>query len=419
MGLEQALSGLTGASQNLDVIGNNIANASTTGFKESRAQFADMYASMLGGSGSNQIGIGTQVTSIAEQFTQGNILTTGNPLDVAVNGGGFFRELTNGTVNYSRDGQFSLDSNGFIVNSTSSQITGYPATPTGTISNAPPVPLQLSQAPVSPKATANVNVVLNLNAGATVPPTTPFSAADPNTYNSSTSVTAYDSLGNPQTLSLYFSKSASNNWNVYATDATGTTHTFSTSVAPAVSVPITFGTNGGLTSNPLLGNVTLTPVGAAPLTMAISMSPPVGSTSAAVTTQYGVPFAVSSNSQDGFTTGQLAGYSIAKDGTISGRYTNGQTRAMGQICLANFVNPQGLVSQGGNQFAESSASGAPVVGVPGSGTFGGLQSGALEQSTVDLTKELVNMITAQRVYQANAETVKTQDQVQQTLMNLR
>jgi len=419
MGMEQALSGLTGASQNLDVIGNNIANASTIGFKLSRAQFADMYASMVGGSGSNQIGIGTQVTMVASQFTQGNILTTGNPLDVAINGGGFFRELSNGAISYSRDGQFEVNSQGYITNSLGAQVTGYPADAAGLVSNAPPVPLQLSQAPVQPKATTGVNVVLNLDSTSSVPPTSPFSAANSNTYNSSTSVTAYDSLGNAQTLSLYFVKTAANSWNVYATDASGTPTAFSTSVAPATSVPITFSTSGTLSSNPLLGNVTLTPLGAAPLTMAISLAPPAGSTSSAVTTQFGVPFAVSSNVQDGFTTGQLAGYSIAKDGTISGRYTNGQTRALGQVCLANFVDPQGLVAQGGNMFAESADSGAPVVGVPGSGTFGSLQSGALEQSTVDLTKELVNMIEAQRVYQANAETVKTQDQVQQTLMNLR
>jgi flagellar hook protein FlgE len=419
MGFEQALSGLTGAAQNLDVIGNNVANASTVGFKEARAQFADMYASMLGGSGSNQVGIGTQVAAIAEQFTQGNISTTGNPLDVAINGGGFFRELSNGAVTYSRDGQFSLDASGFIVNSSGAQITGYPASAAGQISNAPPVSLQLSQAPVSPKATTDVNVVLNLDSAATVPPTSPFSAADANTYNSSTSVTVYDSLGNPQTLSLYFVKAGPNAWNAYATDGTGATQAFSTAVPPAVSAPIAFGTNGALSSGPSLGNITLNPPGAAALTMAISLAPPIGSTSTAVTTQYGVPFAVSSNNQDGYTTGELAGYSIAKDGTISGRYTNGQTRALGQICLANFVNPQGLVAQGGNQFVQSAASGAPVVGTASSGTFGTLQSGALEQSTVDLTKELVNMITAQRVYQANAETVKTQDQVQQTLMNLR
>jgi len=409
MGFEQALSGLTGAAQDLNVIGNNVANASTVGFKESRAQFADLYAAAQGGSGANQIGIGTQMAAIAPQFTQGNIQTTGNPLDVAINGNGFFREDTNGAISFSRDGQFSLDANGFIVNSLGGKVTGYPATAQGTISNAPPVPIQLSQAPVAPAATQNVAISVNLNATATpIPAATAFSVANSGSYNSSTSVTVYDSLGTAHTLSLYFRNTGTNTWDVYASGD-------GTQVGAGAVSTLTFGTSGTLSaSNPALPvNVNIPVVGAQnPLTFAVNLP-------TASTTQYGVPFAVSSNTQDGYTTGQLAGYSIAKDGTISGRYSNGQTRAMGQIALAMFANPQGLVAEGGNQWTESAASGPPVVGAPGAGTMGVVQSGALEESTVDLTAELVNMITAQRVYQANAETVKTQDQVQQTLMNLR
>jgi len=414
MGFEQALSGLTAASQNLDTIGNNIANASTIGFKDVRAEFADVYASSLWGASSTQIGIGTAVAAVTPEFTQGNITTTGNPLDVAINGGGFFREVKNGIVSYSRDGQFSLDANGFIVSPGGNQITGYPANAAGTISSAPPVPLSLSQSPVPPSATTTASVSLNLNAASTpIPVTTPFSAANSSSYNSSTSMTVYDTQGNSHTVSLYFVNTASNNWSVYAT-------------ADGTQVPGAGGAGTALGTLAFNGSGTLTP--ATNVAMPVSMTITNGANSplkfpvnfpVASTSQYGVPFSVSANTQDGYATGQLAGFSIGADGVISGRYTNGQTRAQGQIALASFTNPQGLIAQGGNQFSESAASGAPVVGAPGSGSMGAVQSGALESSTVDLTTELVNMITAQRVYQANAETVKTQDQVQQTLMNLR
>lgn len=413
MGFEQALSGLTAASQNLDTIGNNIANASTVGFKDVRAEFADVYASSLWGASATQIGIGTSVAAVTPEFTQGNITTTGNPLDVAINGGGFFREVNNGIVSYSRDGQFQLNASGFIVNSSGAQITGYPAAANGTISSAPPAPLSLSQQPVPPQATSTASISLNLNSSATpIPAATTFSAANAASYNSSTSMTVYDSLGNAHTVSLYFVNTAANNWSVYATGDGNQLNG-----AGGAGTPL-----GTLAFN---SSGTLTPASDVSMPVALSVTNGANAIAfpitfpAASTSQYGVPFAVSANSQNGYSTGQLAGFSIGADGVISGRYTNGQTRAQGQICLANFTNPQGLIAQGGNQFAESAASGAPVVGAPGSGSLGGVQSGALESSTVDLTTELVNMITAQRVYQANAETVKTQDQVQQTLMNLR
>jgi len=425
MGFEQALSGLTAASQNLDNIGNNIANASTVGFKDATAQFSDVYATSLWGASATQIGIGTQVAAIAAQFTQGNITTTGNPLDVAINGTGFFRETNNGVVSYSRDGQFSLNSTGQIVNNSGNLLTGYPADPTtGQISSAPPQPLSLSTQPIPPTATTTANLSLNLDSTATPPTTTTFDPTVSTSYNSSTSMTVYDSLGISHTMSMYFVNTAPNTWSVYATIDNNLTNGTGGG-PPAVPTPVgtlSFGTNGTMTTDITkpLGVITApatTP--AVPLTngasaLAINVTFP-----AASTTQYGVPFSVSANTQNGYATGQLAGFSIDNNGVISGRYTNGLTRAQGQIALANFTNTQGLIATGGNQYLESSASGPPVVGTPGSGSLGAVQSGALESSTVDLTTELVNMITAQRVYQANAETVKTEDQVQQTLMNLR
>jgi flagellar hook protein FlgE len=405
MSFEQALSGLNAASQNLDAIGNNVANASTIGFKQGRAEFADVFAASLA-SGGTQIGIGTRLAAVSPQFTQGNITTTGNSMDVAINGQGFFRLATGGVVSYSRDGQFSLDKNGFIVNSSGAQLTGYPANAAGAISPSTPVSLQLSLANIAPKATANASLSMNLDSRATVPAAT-FNAIDPSTYNSSTALTVYDSQGNSHTLSLYFRNTASNAWSVYAA-GDGSVLNGSNPIGT-----LNFGTSGTMSNDVTLNpSIPLANGAASPLTFALLLP-------AASTSQYGVSFSVSNNSQDGYTTGQLSGFSIGSDGVIQGRYSNGQTRDQGQIALANFINAQGLVALGGNQWAESAASGQPLVGAPATGSNGALQAGALESSNVDITTELVDMITAQRVYQANAETIKTQDQVQQTLMNLR
>jgi flagellar hook protein FlgE len=406
MSFEQALSGLNAASQNLDAIGNNIANASTIGFKEGRAQFADMFAASLASQSGTQIGIGTRLAAVSPQFTQGNITTTGNPMDVAINGQGLFRMASSGVISYSRDGEFQLDKNGFIVNSTGAQLTGYPANANGVISPGTPVPIQLSLANIAPQATANASLSLNLDSRSTTP-TAAFNITDPTSYNSSTALTVYDSQGNSHTLSLYFRTTASNAWSVYAA-ADGTVLNTSNPIGT-----LNFNSSGTMASNVTLNpSIPLTNGATTPLTFALLFP-------ASSTTQYGASFGVSNNSQDGYTTGQLSGFSIGPDGVVQGRYSNGQTRNQSQIALANFVNSQGLVALGGNQWAESSSSGQPLVGAPGVGSNGSLQSGALESSNVDVTTELVDMITAQRVYQANAETIKTEDQIQQTLTNLR
>ena len=417
MGFEQALSGLQAASQNLDIIGNNIANASTVGFKEVRAEFADVYAASLLGGGANQIGIGTAVAAVTPEFTQGTITTTGNPLDVAINGGGFFREVKNGVVSYSRDGQFSLDANGFIVSPSGANLTGYPATATGAISVSPPVPMQLSLAPVMPSATTTASLQLNLDSSKPVI-TTAFNPADPTTYTSSTAQTVYDSLGGNHTIEYYFVNSGpgttagTTNWTVYAAGD-------NTLIAGA-------GANGSIGTLTFDGTGHLNPAADVPLSVSLPVT--TGATTPltftttfpyASTSAFSSSFALNKNTQNGFATGQLSSFNISSTGVISGQYTNGQTVTLGQIAMAAFTNPQGLLAQGNNQFAETAASGAPNVGAPGTGSLGSVQSGALENSTVDITTELVTMITAQRVYQANAETVKTQDQVQQTLMSLR
>ena len=416
MSFQQGLSGLNAASKQLEVIGNNVSNANTVGFKQARAEFADVYANSLTGSGGSQIGIGTQISTVAQQFTQGNITGTNNSLDIAINGGGFFRMTNNGTVTYTRNGQFQLDKFGYIVDSSSKRLTGYSANTAGNLLTGAAVDLRINTADIQPDATTAIEGTINLDSRNNPLPAVPvFNPTDPTTYNNSTAVTVFDSLGNSHTLQNFFRKTAANTWNVYTT-----VDGVSTPALPATTAVMTFtGTGISPTIAPPLPSINFTPLNTA--------TPPVANGASNVTTtldyskstQFGSNFSINSLSQDGFTSGRLAGFNTSSNGTIVGRYTNGQSRALGQVVLANFTNPNGLQSLGGNAWSESSSSGNALVGAPGSGLLGVLQSSAVEDSNVDLTAELVNMITAQRVYQANAQTIKTQDQVLQTLVNLR
>ena len=401
MSFQQGLSGLNAAAKNLDVIGNNVSNANTVGFKQSQAQFADVYANSLTGAGGSQVGIGVKVSEVAQQFTQGNITATNNPLDIAVNGGGFFRMDNGGEVTYQRNGQFQLDRMGFIVNPTGAKLTGYVANASGVLSTGAPAPLSINTSDLVPNVTTTVNAVLNLDSRSTVP-VAAFNQNDPTTFNNSTAVSVYDSLGNPHTLQTYFVKSGPGAWDAYASMDGGPAFTAGS---------LAFNTSGALTAgSPITIAPQLVTTGASPLGFSIDLTG---------TTQFGSSFSVNTLNQDGYTSGRLAGFNIGADGMVLGRYTNGQAAVLGQVVLANFSNPNGLQQLGNNMWAESSESGTPLVGAPDSGNLGVLQSSAVEDSNVDLTAELVNMITAQRVYQANAQTIKAQDAVLQTLVNLR
>lgn len=405
MSFQQGLSGLNAAAKNLDVIGNNVANSGTVGFKQSQAQFADVYANSLTGAGGANVGIGTKVAQVSQQFTQGNITATNNPLDMAINGGGFFRMDNNGEATYQRNGQFQLDRMGFIVNPTGAKLTGYTANASGTLLTGAPSPLSISTADLMPQITSEVNAVLNLDSGSVEPTTTPFDMTDPTTFNNSTAVSVYDSLGNAHTLQTFYVKSAPGTWEVHASldgDAASLTGTLS------------FDTNGLIDTT-----ATTLPFSVGPLTPGTGAADLSFDLDFTGSTQFGSAFSVNTLNQDGYTSGRLAGFDIGADGTILGRYTNGQSAVLGQVVLANFANPNGLQQLGNNMWAETSTSGNPLIGVPSSGSLGVLQSSAVEDSNVDLTAELVNMITAQRVYQANAQTIKAQDAVMQTLVNLR
>lgn len=404
MSFQQGLSGLNASAKNLDVIGNNIANSSTIGFKGSAAQFADVFANTASGSSTTAIGVGTAVSAITQQFTQGNLEVTSNALDVAINGNGFFRLSNNGAITYTRNGQFSMDKNGYIVTSGGQHLTGYPASPSGIgVTAAAPANLQVSSVDLAPSATTSATLQVGLDPSKSVPTVTPFDPSNVLTYNDSTSLSIYDSLGGQHTLSTFFVKTAANNWDVYG-------RLDNSVIAGGRIGNMVFNTNGTVSSAPDISlNLPVT-TGAANIAVTLKIG---GST------QFSTGFSTTPPVQDGYAAGKLTGFAIAKEGTITASYSNGQTRAQGQVAISNFVNAQGLQTLGGNQWAETAASGQPATGVPGTSNLGVLQSGALESSAIDLTAELVDLITAQRSYQANAQTIKTQDSVLQTLVNLR
>ncbi len=456
MGFQQGLSGLNASAKALDVIGNNIANTNTVGYKTGSAQFADVFAASLSGAGAAPVGLGSKVAGVVQQFTQGNITTTNNPLDIAINGGGFFQmdDGLGGTV-YSRNGQFQLDKAGYVVNAQGLQLKGVAADSSGAIqTGGTPEALQLfdpTQSLSGPPqmtggstaAVKGVQANVNLDSRSAIQPNqftinTTTNIADPQSYNTSTATTIYDSLGNAHTYTFYFQKTdpavtppatATGKvvWNVYAsvTNKNGTPAFTDLSGGGGVAGAATplggleFDQDGKLVSTAFTENL----LGAADTSLGY---PGQVNTSQSFTvdfqgsTQYGSPFAVNAMVQDGYASGTLSGFNIGDDGIILGRYTNGQSKAVGQVILANFRNPQGLQPLGNNVWGLTSQSGDPILGSPGSsGQYGPLQSASLEDANVDLTAELVNMITQQRVYQANAQTIKTQDSVLQTLVNLR
>ena len=420
MSFQQGLSGLNASSKNLEVIGNNIANSNTFGSKVARGEFSDVYASALNGSGASTIGIGTTLAAVTQQFTQGNITSTGNPMDLAINGSGFF-QVSDGRnpALYSRNGQFKVNREGYIVNNDALRLMGYPADGTGVIQPGNAQPLQLPSAGINPQPTSEIEIEMNLDSrvGNTAPVSGPaIDFSDASTYNNATSIAVYDAKGQDVALTYYFQKAGTDSWNVFIT-ANGTPVN-GTAALPLPTTTIAFPSNGGAPTapvGPVLFNIPATTNGAGAQTLPM--------TGVALdldgATQYGAGFGVTNLSQNGYAPGQLTGISIENNGIVMARYSNGQSKPAGQIELATFRNPQGLQPRGGNVWAHSYASGDPIIGVAGEGNLGVLKSGALEESNVDLTAELVSMITAQRVYQANAQTIKTQDEVLQTLVNLR
>ena len=401
---DTALSGLTAASTGLDVVSNNIANADTVGFKSSRAEFADVYAAGAVNLNQTSVGEGVRVGATAQQFSQGDITTTSANLDLAISGDGFFTlQDPSGTV-YSRNGQFSVDKNGNVVNATGQALQVFPPTATGNFNTGTTTDLNLQAAQSAPNATTTGTLILNLPANSTVPAATPFDPTNPATYNQSTSTTVYDSLGTASPATFYFTQTATpNQWTVNMTvngTVVGTpqTLTFSNTgaITPAGAGTVAF--NGYTPTD-----------GAAVMNMSFKFGQ---------ATQYGGGFGVTSIIQDGYATGQLSTVSIDPSGVVSAVYTNGRTTQLGQLAMANFPDPQGLKQLGNTDWAQTFTSGTVVQGTAGSAGFGNIQSGALESSNVDLTTQLVNMITAQRAFQANAQSITTANQLSQTVINI-
>ena len=435
MAFNIGLSGLRAATSDLNVTGNNIANAGTVGFKQSRSEFADVYAASVLGGGANPQGSGVLLSDVSQQFKQGNINYTQNGLDLAVNGNGFFVTSNNGDVSYTRAGYFGTDKEGFVVNNFGYKLQGYAVDGNGNLQNGVVGDIQIETASQAPKATTQVDQTFNLNSTNTIPTTVPFNPSDPTSYNSATSTNIYDSQGNSHVMTQYFLKTGPNAWQMNVLIDGRNPATPATSTAPYTAA-MTFSASGQLlTQTPGVGlvagaNGTLDLAGWVPAAADTSV-PPVWTPNGAAasptginldlrpSTQFSSAFAVSSVSQDGYTTGQLAGLEVDDTGIIFARYTNGQSKVQGQVVLANFANQQGLTPAGKTAWTQSFESGEPVVGTPRSGTLGALQSGALEDSNVELSDQLVNLIVAQRNYQANAKTIETESAITQTIINLR
>jgi flagellar hook protein FlgE len=400
-----ALSGLNASQADLNVTANNIANTQTTGFKGSRTEFADLYAVSLQGTSNNASGSGVRVAAVTQQFSQGNVEFTDSNLDLAISGQGMFILSDDGALSYTRAGSFQMNRDGYVVNSQQQRLQVYPPLVGGAFNTGGLTDLRLQTTDSAPAATETVEYVLNLPGNASEPTVTPFDPNNPNSFNHATSLTLFDSLGATHTGTMYFSKTANpNQWEARLFidgNDTGAVQTLQYSNTGLLQTPV-----GGLLTYP-----TFTPTtGAAPMDITVDLG---------MSTQFGSNFAVNSVSQDGFTTGRLIGIDIDETGIVQARFTNGNSVALGQVAIANFANPQGLQQLGNTQWAETFASGQSLRGQAGNSGFGLIQSGALEGANVDVTEQLVQMITAQRNFQANAQMISTADSITQTIINMR
>lgn len=470
MSFQTGLSGLRAATSDLNVTANNIANASTTGFKQSRTEFGDVYAASLAESGSRVIGSGVAVSRIAQQFTQGTISFTRRPLDVAINGRGFFVLDNDGARSYTRSGIFGIDKDGFVRSNTGSGLVGYAADEEGNIDLGNEKTLRIEAFNLPPRRTNEVNVGFNLDATAAAPDATlypTFDPADQRTYNHASSLTVYDSEGIPHVATMYYRKDTpdptleaglNNDWFVWVAidgelvnNNPANAGSTPSAVAPLdpngddTAFRITFNNDGTLNTTPPAGFTTQlviddwVPATQIQTGLGSNAEPdgPNGGSATPVfngvvdagfsdfvidiggSTQFGDDFNIDSLRQDGFGPGQLVGTEISESGVLFARYTNGQSLVLGQILLADFQNQQGLTPIGNTEWSESFNSGQPIPGIAGAGAFGSLQSGALEDSNVDLSEELVDLIVAQRNFQANAKTIETNNAITQTVINIR
>ena len=413
MAFTTALSGVNAAQSDLDVISNNIANSSTTGFKTGRAEFGDVYAQSLLGTTTPTPGQGVKVTGITQQFSQGDLEFTDNALDVAINGDGFFQVKDQGVVEYTRAGAFKIDKDGFVSTVSGARVQGYQVDATtgnvtGTIGD-----IQTQAALLAPKATTTATLTGNLDARYGNLLTTGFDATDASTYHATTSMAVFDSQGNSRVLDLYFIKTADNTFDVMSyVDGASTTG----GDATALITGLTYTTAGAYDATAGATNL-----GKANIAVAAADGVAALAVALDITgfTQFGSNFAVSTATQNGYSAGQLSSIEVSDVGLVSARYSNGVSSSLGQFALADFGNPNGLQPVGSTNWVETFKSGQPVLNKAGDANLGLIQGFALEQSNVAITQELVDLIVAQRNFQANAQVVQAEDAITQTIINMR
>ncbi|PFG57716.1 flagellar hook protein FlgE [Vibrio sp. ES.051] len=430
MSFNIALSGLDATNTELNTISNNIANASTYGFKGARAEFSAVYNGMQPG--------GVEVASISQNFDKdGSITGTGRAMDLAINGGGFFvTQDSAGQMLYTRSGVFGTDKNNFVVSNNGAKLQGYGVDGDNNLMEGAVGNIQIATSSLKAEATDKLDFVANFDASASkvnlvpadsdllIPTDDPrrdpgdpaydasivqpydetavaFDPEDPKSFNSSYTTKVYDSLGNAHTVTQYFTKTDANEWEARV-------HVDGSPTTPETKQEVTFKEDGVLASPINAFEVEFPTAGGKKMEIDISL---------AGSTQFGAAFGVSTNNPNGHTSGELAGVRVEDNGMVYATYTNGQSQLQGQVVLADFANTQGLAKANGTSWTQSFSSGAPIIGAPGSGTLGDLTPGALEGSNVDLTSELVALMTAQRNYQANAKTISTNDKLTQALFN--
>ena len=405
MSLNTALSGINAAQSDLDVISNNIANANTTGFKGSRAEFADVFAVTGLNLSATAVGSGVRLAEVAQQFTQGDIETTGNSLDMAIDGDGFFVVNTGNGLAYTRAGDFQESNDGTVQTPDGYALQVYPPNGAGGFDTSTLSDLKLVSAQSTASATTSAGIVDNLPASADVPATTPFDPDDATSYNDSNTFSVYDSQGGSHQATVYYVKTGTNTWETHL-------YVDGQSADPTPAQTLTFGTNGELVT-PATGKLTYQPVdlgnGSDPLTLSLDFTN---------STQFGTAYTPGTITQDGYEAGTLSSIDVDEQGVVTASYSNGQHSQLGQLAMVNFTNPQGLAQQGSASWMATSSSGTPIMGTAGSGQFGSVQSGALESSnTADTTAQLVDMIQAQQAYQANAQVLSTDNTLMSSLFN--
>jgi len=456
MGFSQALSGVNAAAQQLNVIGNNISNSQTKGFKSGSVQFADVFAN-------SAVGLGTRVSGVLQDFSTGSLDATGRNLDIAISGDGFLRFQQAGEVGYSRNGQLTMTADGFLENAQGAQLMGYglaDATDvnSGVVVGGQPQVLNIPAGDMQARATGTtgtgINVQLNLDATTVADDTstaTLYTSLQGKTnedtaqqatidYNYSTNLSVFDSQGAQHNATLYFQKSAGadNSWTARtALDGVLTDQTLAVTftedgklngigsadnadyTAAQAANAATAAESAAATNDPATAGFTWPTLSFDANELGGAVTPITTTFNMAGSTQFSNDSTVKSLAQDGYASGALVGISFADDGSVVGNYANEKTVNLGQIALATFRNPEGLSPSGDNLFTATATSGDELLGVAGTGTLGSIKSETLEASNVDLTKELVNLIIAQRTYQANTNSIRTQSEVMDQVAQLR